>query len=122
LATGYPFKARAALDVYLDVFREVFLRAMAIRRCGSAALDLAYTAAGTFDAFFEFRLSPWDIAAGALLIEEAGGGVCDLDGGDRYLESGNVLAGSPGVWRQLRDAVALHADEDLLDRLVPGGS
>ena len=56
----------AALDLYLAVFREVFLEARAIRRCGSAALDLAYTAAGVYDGFFEFRLSPWDIAAGAL--------------------------------------------------------
>jgi myo-inositol-1(or 4)-monophosphatase len=122
LATGYPFKARGALDVYLDVFREVFLRARAIRRCGSAALDLAYTAVGTFDGFFEFRLSAWDIAAGALLIEEAGGSVSDLDGGPIYLESGNVLAGAPGVWRELRDAVALHASENLLDQLAPTDS
>jgi len=119
LATGYPFKARAALDVYLEVFHEVFLRAQAIRRCGSAALDLAYTAAGVFDGFFEFRLSSWDVAAGAMLVEEAGGRVCDLDGGHRYLESGNVLAGPPGVLRELREAVALHASEELLDRLVP---
>jgi myo-inositol-1(or 4)-monophosphatase len=119
LATGYPFKARAALDVYLDVFRETFLRARAIRRCGSAALDLAYTAAGVFDGFFEFRLSSWDIAAGAMLVEEAGGVVCDLAGGHRYLESGNVLAGAPGVLRELQAAVALHASEELLDQLVP---
>ena len=87
LATGYPFRAHAALDVYLDLFRDVFRRARAIRRCGAAALDLAYTAAGVYDGFFEFRLSPWDIAAGALLIEEAGGVLTDLDGGDDFLES-----------------------------------
>ena len=121
LATGYPFKARAALDVYLEVFRDVFLQAKAIRRCGSAALDLAYTAAGTFDGFFEFRLAPWDVAAGALIIEEAGGRVSDLEGGDGYLRSGDILAGSPGVWVQLRESVARHADEALLDRLVPTG-
>ena len=73
LATGYPFRARAALDAYLACFRAVFLEARAVRRCGSAAIDLAHTAAGVYDGFFEFRLSPWDIAAGALLIEEAGG-------------------------------------------------
>jgi len=119
LATGYPFRAKSALEIYLDVFREVFLQAKAIRRCGAAALDLAYTAAGVYDAFFEFRLSPWDIAAGALLVLEAGGGICDLDAGDRYLVSGNVLAGSPEVLRELQRAVAKHADEALLERVAP---
>ncbi|HVG10395.1 MAG TPA: inositol monophosphatase family protein, partial [Thermoanaerobaculia bacterium] len=73
LATGYPFRALPTLDLYLAVFREVFQQAKAIRRCGSAALDLAYTAAGVYDGFFEFRLSPWDLGAGVLLIQEAGG-------------------------------------------------
>ncbi|MFN7961549.1 MAG: inositol monophosphatase family protein [Thermoanaerobaculia bacterium] len=121
LATGYPYRAHEALDAYLAAFREVFLAARAIRRCGAAALDLAYTAAGAFDGFFEFRLSPWDIAAGALLIEEAGGSVSDLDGGRRYLASGNVVAAAPGVFEQLRAALAHHASEALLDRLVPRG-
>jgi myo-inositol-1(or 4)-monophosphatase len=119
LATGYPFRAKAALDTYLEVFREVFLQARAIRRCGSAALDLAYTAAGVYDGFFEFRLSPWDIAAGALLIEEAGGELCDLDGGGRYLHSGNLLAGCAGVVAGLREAVSKHASEARLEELVP---
>jgi myo-inositol-1(or 4)-monophosphatase len=119
LATGYPFRAREALDLYLEVFREVFLRARALRRCGSAALDLAFTASGVFDGFFEFRLSPWDIAAGALLIEEAGGRVSDLDGGGRYLETGNVLAGGAGVFAELRQRVGGHASEARLDELVP---
>src|SRR5262249_37948040 len=72
-----------------------------IRRCGSAALDLAYTAAGVYDGFFEFRLSPWDIGAGVLLIREAGGVVSDLDGGEGLFESGNVVAGNPAVHRAL---------------------
>jgi len=119
LATGYPFRAKAALDVYLDVFREVFNEARAVRRCGSAALDLAYTAAGVYDGFFEFRLSPWDIAAGALLIQEAGGLLSDLDGGERYLEYGNLLAGGEAVLPALRAAVRRHAGEAKLDALVP---
>jgi fructose-1,6-bisphosphatase/inositol monophosphatase family enzyme len=86
LATGYPFRAKAALELYLDLFRGIFTEARAIRRCGAAALDLAYVAAGVYDGFFEFRLAPWDIAAGALLIEQAGGVLSDLDGGDRYLD------------------------------------
>jgi myo-inositol-1(or 4)-monophosphatase len=122
LSTGYPFRAHAALDVYLDLFRAVFRHARAIRRCGAAALDLAYTAAGIYEGFFEFRLSPWDIAAGALLIEEAGGALADLDGGPSYLASGNVLAGPPGV---LADLIAcareIGASERELDRLVARG-
>ena len=122
LATGYPFRAHGALDVYLALFREVFRRARAIRRCGAAALDLAYTAAGVYEGFFEFRLSPWDIAAGALLIEEAGGRLSDLDGGGGYLDSGNVLAGPPGVHAALVAAArAVGADERSLDDLVSRG-
>jgi myo-inositol-1(or 4)-monophosphatase len=119
LATGFPFKAHDALDAYLTLFREIFFEARAIRRCGAAALDLAYTAAGVFDGFFEFRLAPWDVAAGALLIEEAGGVVTDLDGGQRWLYGGNVLAGAPGVQRRLREIAGRHTSEAQLDRLVP---
>lgn len=119
LATGYPFRAHATLDVYLGVFREVFLAAKAIRRCGSAALDLAYTAAGVYDGFFEFRLSPWDIGAGVLLVREAGGAVTDVDGGERFFAGGNVVAGSPAVQRELQAVVGRHASEADLDRLSP---
>jgi myo-inositol-1(or 4)-monophosphatase len=122
LATGYPFRAHATLDVYLAIFREVFLACKAIRRCGSAALDLAYTAAGVYDGFFEFRLSPWDIGAGVLLVREAGGVVTDLDGGDGFFAGGNVVAGGPAVQRELRAAVARHAGEAQLDRLSPADS
>lgn len=119
LATGYPFRAKAALDLYLDLFRSIFSEARAIRRCGAAALDLAYVAAGVYDGFFEFRLSPWDIAAGALLIEQAGGVLSDLDGGGRYLVSGNVLAGNLGVHEGLLRIAQQQASEADLDRLVP---
>ncbi len=97
LATGFPFRSRDRIDLYLSLFREVFFHARAIRRAGSAALDLAQVAAGVFDGFFEFRLSVWDIAAGALLIEEAGGTLTDFDGGNRHWERGNVVAGTRGV-------------------------
>jgi myo-inositol-1(or 4)-monophosphatase len=119
LATGYPFRAKAALDLYLELFRGIFTEARAIRRCGAAALDLAYVAAGVYDGFFEFRLSPWDVAAGALLIEQAGGVLSDLDGGERYLVSGNVLAGNPGVHAGLVAIARGYASEAELDRLVP---
>ena len=119
LATGYPFRALPTLDAYLAIFREVFQHAKAIRRCGAAALDLAYTAAGVYDGFFEFRLSPWDIGAGVLLIREAGGVVSDLDGGDRFFQGGNILAGGPSLHTALQAAVAKHASEAEIDRLNP---
>jgi len=119
LATGYPFRARETLDAYLEIFRAVFLRAKAIRRCGAAALDLAYTAAGVYDGFFEFRLSPWDVAAGALLVEEAGGRITDLDGGGRYLDSGNVIAGGAAVQDELLATVAGFVGEETLESLRP---
>ena len=119
LATGYPFRALPTLDVYLSIFRDVFRQSKAIRRCGSAALDLAYTAAGVYDGFFEFRLSPWDIGAGILLIEEAGGVVTDLDGGAGSFRSGNVIAGGPTVQRDLLEIVQRHASETEIDRLNP---
>lgn len=119
LSTGYPFNARAALDLYLDVFRAVFLRARSIRRCGSAALDLAYTAAGVYDGFFEFRLSPWDFAAGILLQREAGGRITDLDGGENFFVSGNLIAGPPALHRELLEVVREFVDEAGLDAVEP---
>jgi myo-inositol-1(or 4)-monophosphatase len=119
LATGYPFRALSTLDLYLGIFRDVFHSAKAIRRCGSAALDLAYTAAGVYDGFFEFRLSPWDIGAGILLVREAGGVVTDLDGGEGFFASGNIVAGGPAVHRDLLAAVRRHASEEAIERVNP---
>lgn len=119
LATGYPFRARAALGVYLELFRGVFEESRAIRRCGAAALDLAYVAAGVYDGFFELRLSAWDIAAGALLITEAGGVLTDLEGGDSFFHSGNVLAGAPGVHRGLIEVARRYVSESRIAELVP---
>ncbi|MEX0879934.1 MAG: inositol monophosphatase family protein [Thermoanaerobaculia bacterium] len=112
VATGFPFRNRHKIDTYLALFKAVFGQARAIRRAGSAALDLAYVAAGVFDGFFEFRLAPWDLAAGALLITEAGGEVTDFDGGKRYLDRGNVVAGPPGVAGSLRRAARGIVTED----------
>ena len=119
LATGFPFKAHPALEVYLAIFHELFLHARSIRRCGAAALDLAYTAAGVYDGFFEFRLQPWDLAAGALLVREAGGRVSDLDGGSSYLAGGNVLAASPALHAELIEVISHHTSEGGMDELVP---
>ena len=97
MATGFPFRQQAKIDLYLRIFRAAFLEVRSLRRAGSAALDLAYVAAGIFDGFFEFGLSPWDTAAGALLVTEAGGLVSDFDGTGRWRKRGNLVAGSPGV-------------------------
>ncbi len=105
LATGFPFKAHEVLDRYLEIFRRVFLRCKAIRRPGSAALDLAYTAAGFFDGFFEFHLAPWDLAAGTLLVEEAGGTVRAIDGGNDIMREGSVVSGPAGVVEELLEII-----------------
>jgi myo-inositol-1(or 4)-monophosphatase len=117
VATGFPFRSRGLIDAYLALFRGVFVRARGIRRAGSAALDLALVASGVYDAFFELHLAPWDIAAGAILIEEAGGSIADFDGGERFWESGNILAGSPGI---VRDLVALAAANAITEKELAG--
>lgn len=105
LATGFPFRQQHQIDRYLSIFRAVFMKSRSIRRAGSAALDLAYVACGIFDGFFEFGLSPWDTAAGALLVTEAGGVVTDFDGGASWRTRGNVLAATPGVHAALLEVV-----------------
>lgn len=101
LATGFPFRVHPVIDVYLRIFKAAFLRAGAIRRPGAATLDLAHTAAGIFDGFFEFSLSPWDLAAGVLLVREAGGTATDLSGGPDVFARGHIVAGSSGVHGEL---------------------
>ncbi len=92
IATGFPFRCKELLDEYWKVLSAIFLAVSGIRRTGSAALDLAYVACGRFDGFWELRLSPWDIAAGALLIEEAGGKISDFEGQDKHIWVGDVVA------------------------------
>ena len=101
IATGFPFRIKDIIDNYLKVFKELFMHATGIRRGGSACLDLAYTAEGILGGFFECSLSPWDMAAGALLVKEAGGEVTDFDGGNQYLKTGNIIAGSKGVHQEI---------------------
>jgi len=94
LGTGFPFRTYEYLDPYLDTFRDLFLRCRGVRRAGAAVLDLAHLAAGRLNGFWELYLKPWDMAAGALMIEEAGGVVTDFFGGDDYLSAGNIVAGN----------------------------
>jgi myo-inositol-1(or 4)-monophosphatase len=95
IGTGFPFKDASSLPQYLRQFEQVAARVSGIRRPGSAALDLVDVAAGRFDAFWELQLSAWDIAAGTLLIREAGGLVTDLTGHELGIEHSGVVAGNP---------------------------
>ncbi|WP_022846630.1 inositol monophosphatase family protein [Desulfurobacterium sp. TC5-1] len=101
IATGFPFKGKEMLDDYLVCFKEVFFSVSGVRRCGSAAIDLAYTAKGIFDGFWELSLKAWDIAAGVLLIEEAGGTVSDFKGGRDFLRTGNIIGASQSSYKHL---------------------
>ncbi|MEM9058608.1 MAG: inositol monophosphatase family protein, partial [Pseudomonadota bacterium] len=106
IGTGFPYREGDDIDRYLGMFRRVMTRAAGVRRPGAAALDLAYVAAARLDGFWELNLKPWDIAGGSLLIREAGGMVSDIDGAETYLDSGNVVAGSPKVFKELLAALA----------------
>lgn len=97
VATAFPWRERTILSRYLRVFNQVFAKVSDIRRSGSAALDLSYVACGRCEGFWELGLSPWDIAAGHLLVKEAGGYVSDFNGGDNHIWIGDVVAGNPST-------------------------
>jgi myo-inositol-1(or 4)-monophosphatase len=103
VATGFPFRHKELLPRHLSAFTKVFEAAEDVRRAGAAALDLAWTATGVFDGFFELRLGEWDVAAGGLLVEEAGGVVTDWAGDPNYL-SGSILAGTAATHRLLLES------------------
>ncbi|HUP43976.1 MAG TPA: inositol monophosphatase family protein [Thermoanaerobaculia bacterium] len=115
LATGFPFRAQEYVSSYVAIFEDVIRRARGVRRAGSAALDLAYTAAGIFDGFFEMHLAAWDIAAGSLLVHEAGGIVTDFSGGDRWFGRGNIVGAPRPVLDELLRIIGRHVTEDQLD-------
>ena len=108
LGTGFPFRVFDHVDAYLGIFKELTQRTSGIRRTGAASLDLAYVASGRLDGFWEFGLSPWDMAAGCLLISEAGGLVGDLSGGESYMKTGNLVAGTPKIFSQLLQIIGNH--------------
>ncbi len=113
IATGFPYRANLRyLDVYLGMLKAVTQHAAGVRRPGAAALDLAYVAAGRVDAFWEIGLSPWDTAAGTLLIQEAGGRIGTLAGAE-YRQEGHVLAGTPKVYAALIELLAPHVPAEL---------
>jgi myo-inositol-1(or 4)-monophosphatase len=103
LSTGIPYRESHMkyLDTYLDTVKALLPGTAGVRRQGAASLDLAYVAAGRYDGFWEFDLKPWDIAAGLLIIQEAGGLSSDMQGGSTQMETGNVVAGSPKVFKEM---------------------
>ncbi|MER2472281.1 inositol-1-monophosphatase [Photorhabdus laumondii] len=108
LATGFPFKAKHHSTVFINTLGKLFVRCADFRRTGSAALDLAYVAAGRVDGYFEIGLKPWDFMGGELLVRESGGIVTDFVGGHNYIHSGNIVAGNPRV---VKDILAEMRDE-----------
>jgi myo-inositol-1(or 4)-monophosphatase len=113
IATGFPHKAKQHLDAYMNIFKSLFTKTSDMRRAGSAALDLAYVAAGRVEGFFEIGLKPWDTAAGELLVVEAGGLVTDFTGGHNHSQSGNIVAGSPRLLKQILSEMRPHLGQDL---------
>lgn len=110
LSSSFPYRNREmSIDVHMDIFKECFVKCADIRRTGSAALNLAYIAAGRLDGYWESHLKPWDIAAGILLVKEAGGFVTDFAGAYGYLESGKVIAATPKVHTELLKIIQNHS-------------
>jgi len=113
LGTGIPFKDQRYVEPYLHMLRELIKDTAGVRRAGSAALDLAYVACGRLDGFWEIGLKKWDMAAGILLIQEAGGIVTDFEGGDKYLETGNLLTASPRLHMVMAEVIRPYVGEGL---------
>ncbi|NQY83867.1 MAG: inositol monophosphatase, partial [Alcanivorax sp.] len=115
IGTGFPFRndQMAYMDAYMGMFRAVAESTAGLRRPGAAALDLAWVAAGRLDGFFELGLQEWDMAAGTLLITEAGGLVGDVAGGHSHLQRGNIVAGTPKVFKGLLQKIKPHLTDSL---------
>ncbi len=117
LGTGFPFKASGHIDDYLYLFKDLFLRCRGIRRAGAAVLDLSHVASGRLDGFFELHLQPWDIAAGSLIVQEAGGRVSDFFGEPYCISNGNIIASAPRIHGYLVEAASRVFDRGKLSGL-----
>ena len=113
IGTGFPFKMFDHNAAYLSMLRDIMKSSAGVRRPGAAALDLASVAAGRLDGFWEIGLSAWDMAAGSLLIKEAGGLIGDLEGESNYLENGRIVAANPKIFNQLLQIIKPHITVDL---------
>ena len=122
IGTGFPFRIQEHSDAYVAMMKDFMFKTAGIRRPGAAALDLAYVAAGRLDGFWEIGLHPWDMAAGALMIQEAGGLVGDLLGNDGYLEKGMIVAASPKMFPQILAVIGAHLTPALRAVSAPVGS
>lgn len=105
IATGFPYYDYSILDPYLQVLKHLVLNTRGVRRFGSAAMDLAYVACGRFDGYFEHSLSPWDVAAGAFIVEQAGGRVSDFNGSDQYVFGRQIIAGNQFIHPVLKELI-----------------
>lgn len=105
LATGFPYSDYSLLDNYINLFKWVMLNTQGVRRLGSAAIDLAYVACGRMDGFFEYGLKPWDVAAGALIVKEAGGKVGDFSQTNTWLLGGEILATNDSIFMPFIDVI-----------------
>jgi len=114
IGTGFPFRDLTHVEAYFGMFRAIVPRTAGIRRPGSAALDLCYVACGRYDGFWEIGLAPWDMAAGSLLITEAGGLVGDLEGNNKHLQSGQIVTANSRIFSQLIQIIAPHLTPELL--------
>jgi len=101
LGTGFPFGDTHNIDEFINSFKSLSPKTAGVRRAGAASLDLAYVACGRLDGFWEFGLKPWDIAAGALIVQEAGGLLSDMRGDNQYLDTGNVVTGNPKIFKEM---------------------
>lgn len=105
IATGFPYSSFKHMDQYLSGLQALMKQTRGIRRMGSAAIDLAYTACGRFDGFFEYGLSSWDIAAGIILVSEAGGKISDFRGGDNFIFGGEIVASNPHIYSEFLSTI-----------------
>lgn len=117
LATAFPFRYRRLLGAYMAMFNDLFEHIEDIRRQGTSCLDLAYVACGRLDGYWELGLKPWDLAAGALMVQEAGGVVMDMAGGERWLQSGHIIAAPFKLITPMRHAIEPHLTEAILAKL-----
>jgi myo-inositol-1(or 4)-monophosphatase len=121
IGTGFPFRDGSHLDTYLKMMRAMIEQAAGLRRPGAAALDLAYVAAGYYDGFFEIGLNPWDVAAGSLLVLEAGGLIGNFSGEGDYVYGGEVIAATPRVFAQMVTMLAPYREALARERAATAG-
>ena len=117
LGSAFPFRNRRSMAPYMEMFDTLFEQCEDVRRGGAASLDLAYVACGRLDGYWELFLKPWDVAAGALLVQEAGGVVMDITGGDRWLHSGHVIAAPFKLVAPMRKGIEPHVTDAMRDRV-----